>query len=1289
MPELDAIENRPGLSALTYRIGVYGSFLQRLLDQIHSVQVPSGPNQGSQPLTALTTRSADDPSIALLDGWAVIADVLTFYQERIANEGFLRTATERRSILELARAIGYELAPGVASNVLLQFTVDNILGAPAAGSPAQPSSAINSGTVTIPAGTQVQSIPVANQQPQTFETSADFVAYVTRNQLLPRLERTPDLALYNGQLYLLGTSTHFKAGKFVKLPVTQVYLLNSETSLDPSLTHVDAVQMNQLYLQGISTNLKQGDRVLLVGFRNSTTKTETFIVHSVVTNSAMNTTCVSFADRDLPIPTFEAAPLPVAVVGNKAISFTQSNVASTLLDAKISEGDLQALLQDSNWDPAQLAALANNPPPPPKSTFGAFALRSTCGFYGNSATQWKSLPKPSTAQRADAYPSDWDSPNRGKGRLVWTDSQGHARADADVFLERTFPAVLANSWVLFESPEAGTATYQVSSVVEKSIADYGMSGRSTGLRLKMTAQTRGISLGSPSIVSASNQVEMFAIGVDGHLYHRWLDSNNHWQGPVSLGGTGLKGSPSAVSWGSNRIDVFAIASNGHLYHWYSDGNNKWTGPENRGGTKLAGSPSAVSREAKSLDVVAIGSDGNLYHAHFDNNVWAGPDNWGGSLKNNPSAVSLGPGGIAVFALGTNGDLYQTIWLSFGIKVGPEAMLLGMELGLLVDSPSAVLLPIDNSLYVAIRTSTGQIFLYSNDTLFGWDFGLWFPVLIVDGTFTGNPSAVTDGLSIQIFATGTDGDLFNAAWGFNPFAFQSVKAKSLGGDGNLLGSPSAYAPKLGAFEVSLVGADGHWFYTSLGGSGWDPVKDLGNGNLAPFYVRSTTAYVQSDQLQFAGVPVIENIAKGSNNIMLDGMVLGLEKGQPIALNGSRSNAPGVSATEVQFIQKVEHTGGFTTLHFQDNLQYGYERATLSMSANLTAATNGGTVQEVLGSGDGSKAHQSFTLKKPPLTFVAAPTATGIASTLHVSVNNVAWQEVDTLYGLNSRDQNYTVRLDDDGTPTISFGEPAARLKSGQQNVRATYRSQIGLAGNVAAGSITTLMSRPPGLRGVTNPLPATGGANPQRLSAARKNAPLTVLTLERVVSVADYENFARAFAGVGKAQAIAVWSGETHLVYLTVAASDGTSVKTGGSLYTTLVNAINNLKDPVQTFRVAGFQSLAFNLTAALLVDKVNHTLAGVTAAVTSALRAAFSFSARSFAEAVTEAEIVTLIQSVPGVRACTLSQLYLTSDANGPSQKEPPAFLAASPARWESGAIRPAQLLLLNHAGVTLKEMAP
>ena len=81
-------------------------------------------------LQGLKTRDDDDFSIALLDATATMADVLTFYQERIANESYLRTATERRSLLELARLIGYELRPGVAASAFLAFTMDDTPGAP-------------------------------------------------------------------------------------------------------------------------------------------------------------------------------------------------------------------------------------------------------------------------------------------------------------------------------------------------------------------------------------------------------------------------------------------------------------------------------------------------------------------------------------------------------------------------------------------------------------------------------------------------------------------------------------------------------------------------------------------------------------------------------------------------------------------------------------------------------------------------------------------------------------------------------------------------------------------------------------------------------------------------------------------------------------------------------------------------------------------------------------------------------------------------------------------------------
>src|SRR5260370_27916091 len=120
---LNTVNNRAGLPTLAYRIGTQPQFFDSMISQIPSQEIPDGPNQGGRPLSSLTTRRVDDPAIAFIDAWACVADILTFYQERIANEGFLRTAVERFSVLQLAREIGYELSPGVAASTYVAFTI--------------------------------------------------------------------------------------------------------------------------------------------------------------------------------------------------------------------------------------------------------------------------------------------------------------------------------------------------------------------------------------------------------------------------------------------------------------------------------------------------------------------------------------------------------------------------------------------------------------------------------------------------------------------------------------------------------------------------------------------------------------------------------------------------------------------------------------------------------------------------------------------------------------------------------------------------------------------------------------------------------------------------------------------------------------------------------------------------------------------------------------------------------------------------------------------------------------
>ena len=90
--------NRPGLAAIAYVPGRYADFLESELAALSAHENPA--------LSRLQSRETDDFSIALLDAWAVTLDVLSFYQERIANESYLPTATERRSLVELGYSPG-------------------------------------------------------------------------------------------------------------------------------------------------------------------------------------------------------------------------------------------------------------------------------------------------------------------------------------------------------------------------------------------------------------------------------------------------------------------------------------------------------------------------------------------------------------------------------------------------------------------------------------------------------------------------------------------------------------------------------------------------------------------------------------------------------------------------------------------------------------------------------------------------------------------------------------------------------------------------------------------------------------------------------------------------------------------------------------------------------------------------------------------------------------------------------------------------------------------------------
>jgi len=455
---------------------------------------------------------------------------------------------------------------------------------------------------------------------------------------------------------------------------------------------------------------------------------------------------------------------------------------------------------------------------------------------------------------------------------------------------------------------------------------------------------------------------------------------------------------------------------------------------------------------------------------------------------------------------------------------------------------------------------------------------------------------------------------------------------------------------------------------------------GEGLLLRFgaFVRQVVVYAENEALALAEVPLTAPVQ--GNTVVLAGAVDGLTEGRLVMVSGVDFDT-GEDAREVATLKKAEAFEGTTRLTFEANLLHRYRRDGVTFNANVARATHGkAVVGEVLGHGDGSAVFQAFTLKQKPLTYVAAATASGTESTLDVRVNGVLWEEVPSLYNLPSDAHAYITRLEDDGTVQLRFGDgrSGARLPTGSENVTAAYRTGSGLDGMVAARQISLLKTRPLGIKSVVNPLAPTGADDPERLEDARRNAPLTVLTLDRIVSLQDFEDFASAFAGIGKAQATLLWSGEHRLVHLTIAGAEGADIPAGSDTYRFLRDAIDNARHVDEQVAIDAYTPRTFDVAARVLVDPT-YVAADVLAAVDAALRDAFSFSARNFAQSVTASEVLAVAQAVEGVVAVDLETLGGQDPFAASGQQR----LPAATARLGSGA----ELLTIDPNAITLTEM--
>lgn len=288
-------------------------------------------------------------------------------------------------------------------------------------------------------------------------------------------------------------------------------------------------------------------------------------------------------------------------------------------------------------------------------------------------------------------------------------------------------------------------------------------------------------------------------------------------------------------------------------------------------------------------------------------------------------------------------------------------------------------------------------------------------------------------------------------------------------------------------------------------------------------------------------------------------------------------------------------------------------------------------EVLGSADAGSAVNRFKLKNAPLTWITdASAASGRRPLISVRVDGVLWARVETFYTAGPRDQVYLLERDAQGDTFVVFGDGTrgARPTSGAGNVMASY-GHGGGAAKPPPGGITQIARPITGLGRVQNPLICVGGSDAESPEDIRDNAPSTVLTLGRAVSVQDFTALARTFPGVLNVTSGWAWHPKLQRAVVTLwVAEDG--ALDSGKLKTWLTGMAAT-DTPLSIVIAAPVQR---SLSLSVVVDAAHpteETLAAVRTTLSDPMAGLLAVRRVPIGGVLYRSAIVKAVQTTPGV----------------------------------------------------------
>lgn len=401
---------------------------------------------------------------------------------------------------------------------------------------------------------------------------------------------------------------------------------------------------------------------------------------------------------------------------------------------------------------------------------------------------------------------------------------------------------------------------------------------------------------------------------------------------------------------------------------------------------------------------------------------------------------------------------------------------------------------------------------------------------------------------------------------------------------------------------------------------------------------------------------------------------LTRGRRVLVKGSNGSTPVLDATVV----KID-TSQIRIL-LSSSLPAGFTYGNTIIYANVVSSSHGETCTEkILGSGDAASSNQNFGLKESMVSFIPDATqSTGVQAAIDVTVDGQIWKQVSNLNYSEPTDPHYIVRMKEDETIKIHFGDGihGRRLPSGTNNVKITYRKGSGTRGNLSAGSTMKLAKPHRLVEAAELPLDATGGNDMEGIESLRDNAPATLLTLERAVSLNDFAYLAASHSSVWQSKAFYRPSkfGYRELVEVIVVPAGGGSL---GDLGAVLVDFLTAHALPGVKILVTDFDLVTFDLDVLVSVDSEQYNPDDVVSAVKTALEDEFKLEVRKLGQDVYLSEVYEVVESTTGVVHSLATLNANTSIKRVPTEEWEVQILGTCTVDYEGSATSKAAVALI------------